>query len=150
MVDHIRTLLLNPGDRTDYRPVSDAVTDKVLVLFADGAVDAFFVDKVLPLALAPDLVPFRTAFDQRLTPPAMTSVYRDEDTGIDLSGVYARVLGDEGWWTTSRVFNHPDPAVASVLRGLRDAALSKDSAYALGAVLLACAYRRLILQGKEG
>lgn len=150
MVDHIRTLLLNPGDRTDYRPVSDATADKVLVLFADGAVDARFVDKVLPLALAPDLVSFRTAFDPRLTPPAVTSVYRDEDTGLDLSGVYARVLGDEGWWTTSLVFNHPDPSVARVLRGLRDAARSQDSAYALGTVLLACAYRRLILQGKEG
>lgn len=148
MVDHVRTLLLNPDGRADYRRVSDPASDNALVLFCGGEPDEAFVDKVLPLALAPDLVSFRTAFDQRVTPSSRTSVYRDDDTLFSLSGAYERVLGVKGWWVTSLVFTHSDLSVARVLGGLRDAARSKDSAFALGAVLIACAYRRLVMQGE--
>lgn len=147
MLDQIRTLLLNPTDETGYVHVDDVASDVALSLLAgDSPVDDAFVDKVLPFALAADLAWARSAFDSRVTPRSTLSVYRDDDTGIDLSGAYARALTGDGRWKTARVFEHSDPEVYGVLRGLRDAALSLDSAYAIGAVLIACAYRRLILQ----
>lgn len=150
MLDQIRTLLLNPTDAIGYTHVDDAASDVALGLLAgDNAVDAAFVDKVLPFALAPDLAWARSAFDSRVTPQFTLSVYRDDDMGIDLSGAYTRALTGDGRWKTARVFEYSDPAVYAVLRGLRAAALSLDAAYAVGAVLVACAYRRLILQGGD-
>lgn len=150
MLDQIRTLLLNPTDEPGYVHVDDAASAAALGLLAgDRPVDAAFVDKVLPFALANDLAWARSVFDSRITPRRTPSVYRDDDTGVSLSGAYTRALTSDGRWKTARVFEHGDPVVYGVLRRLRDAAMSLDSAYAVGAVLIACAYRRLILQGVD-
>lgn len=91
-------------------------------------------------------------------PPQPPSVYRTEYSASDpsgktvslsLDGLRDRVLGQEGWWRISGLFSHPDPAVRQRLSDLRAAARSMDAPYALGAVLLACAYRRSLLQGGE-
>lgn len=157
MKDHIRHLLVNDGSVPGLVKVTDQAADDVMRLFgATGDItDGAVVDAVLPLALAPDLSEFRSEFDRRVTPSVTGSVYRHEYAACDdakcvsllLNGVYSRVLGLEGWWTTSRLFSHRDPAVQAVLSSLRAAAMSMDSVYALGAVLIACAYRRLVLQG---
>lgn len=90
----------------------------------------------------------------RMPPPAR-SVYRMSYTASDpsgrklslsLDGLHDRLLGKDAWWKTSALFSHQDPLVQQRLNDLRDAALSIDSAYAVGAVLLACAYRRHLLQ----
>lgn len=159
MTDHIRHLLVNSGDVPGVSKVDDKAADDVLRLFGvtgDGP-DEAVVDAVLPLALAPDLSRFRSAFDPRTTPSESGSVYRHDYTACDavrcasllLNGLYERVLGTDGWWTTVPLFSHADPACNAFLAELRSAARSMDSAYALGAVLVACAYRRLILQGEE-
>lgn len=156
MINHIRHLLVNADGVPGLRKVEDRPTDDALRLFGitgsgpDGAV----VDALLPLALSPDLASFREAFDPRTTPSEHGSVYRHDYTACDdvrcasllLNGIYQKVLGPEGWWTLANLFSHPDPAVQGVLSDLRAAARSMDSAYALGAVLIVCAYRRLILQ----
>lgn len=150
MVDHVRTLLVNPSGISGYGHVTDAPADAALRLFGvtgDEVAEAV-VDTVLPLALAPDLVSFRRFYDTRTTPSARKSVYR-ETYAVELDGLYDRVFGSEGWWTVLPVFSHPDPAINANLSEMREAARSLDSAYALGAVLLACAYRRHILQGES-
>lgn len=150
MIDHVRTLLLNPDGVDGYRKVSDGPADAALALFGlagDAESDACVVDRLLPLALSPDLAPLRRSFDARVTPSAPSSVYGEQSESPLHSGLYSRVFGRDGWWVAAAVFEHADPLYASVLREMRTAAMSKDAPYALGAVLLACAYRRLVLQG---
>ena len=158
MVDHVRTLLVNPPTGSGYVHVSDEPADAVMgmVGLTGTYLDAALVDRVLSLAMAPDLEWARDVFDQRVTPPASgSSVYRfrydvtgDDGTTLSLSldGLHDRLLGKDAWWRTSALFSHPDPLVQQRLDDLRDAAMSMDSAYAVGAVLLACAYRRHLLQ----
>lgn len=152
MTDHVRALLQNRGASR----VKDEPSDRALALFGLGgtAIDDPRIDLLLPLALAPDLSWARDVFDGRTTPPAPKSVYRAQyelsdnaghTVSLDLTGLYAEVLGQEGWWTVSPVFSHPDPLVQERLSDLRDAARSMDAQFALGAVLLACAYRRWLL-----
>lgn len=70
MVDHIRQLLLNPPSGDGYAHVEDGPSDAVMALFGLGGtyLDAQLVDRLLPLALAPDLAWARDVFDPRLTP----------------------------------------------------------------------------------
>ena len=156
MTDQVRVLLLNPSDAPGYRHVSDAPSDVVMALFgADGgsAVAEAAVDRLMPLALAPDLSRFRRFYDPRVTPPAtrsVSSVYRQAADALSPAGLYDRVLGSDGWWRAAAAFQHEDPAVAAVLGEMREAATGGDAPYALGAVLLAVAYRRWLLQGGGG
>ena len=153
MIDHVRVLLLNPAAAAGYRRVADVPADAAMALFgvsgleSSASEDATAVDRLLPLALAPDLSHFRRFYDPRVTPPRPLSVYRQSASTLSPTGLYDRVLGHEGWWTVSGLFQHVDPAVASVLSEMRLSATSGDAPYALGAVLLAVAYRRWILQG---
>ena len=153
MIDQVRTLLLNRPDMAGYRRVADVPADTTMALFgvsgleSSAAEDAAAVDRLLPLALAPDLSHFRRFYDPRVTPPRPSSVYRQSAATLSPVGLYDRVLGHEGWWTVSNLFQHADPAVASVLSEMRSAATGGDAPYALGAVLLAVTYRRWILQG---
>lgn len=161
MVDHVRTLLINPPSSDGYVRVADPEADAVLALLgATGTdLDAALVDRLLPLALAPDLAWARDVFDPRTRPTSgERSVYRmsyeasdpsGRTVSLALDGVHGKLLGTEGWWTVQRLFTHPDPVVRARLSDLRDAAMGKDGAYALGAVLLACAYRRHVLQGGD-
>lgn len=142
MVDQVRVLLANPSDVPGYVHVVDPVSDAVMDIFG-GNVDLF-----LPFALAPDLSRFRRFYDSRTTPVRPSSVYRQPADSLSVPGVYDRVLGGDGWWKVSAVFQHADPGVAVVLSEMRDAAMSGDAVYALGAVLLAVAYRRWLLQGR--
>lgn len=148
MVDQVETLLLNPSDVPGYRHVVDAPSDSAMALFGVASSDVdgkAVVLQLLPLALAPDLARFRRFYDRRVTPRGRQSVYTASALSPD--GLWDRVLGHEGWWTVSGLFQHPDPSVAAVLSEMRAAAVSADAPYALGAVLLACAYRRWLLQG---
>jgi len=148
MTDQVRTLLLNPSGVPGYRRVADAPSDAVMALFgATGDAAASAVAWLVPLALAPDLSHFRRFYDPRVTPPRPSSVYRQPASALSPSGLYDRVLGREGWWTVAGLFQYGDPAVAAVLSEMRAAAASGDAPYALGAVLLAVAYRRWVLQG---
>lgn len=106
------------------------------------------VDRVLPLAMAPDLQAFRRFFDQRVTPAARGSVYARSAGGLSPDGLRGRVLSGEGWWRVLELFHSDDQGVAGVLAEMREAAVSPDAPYALGAVLLACAYRRWLLGGE--
>lgn len=159
MVDHVRTLLVNRADfPTGYDPVEDAPSDRVMALFGVSRLckdaDVAAVDLVLPLALAPDLAEFRSRFDSRITPSAPLSVYRhryeatcgDESVPITLDGTYARVLSGDGRLAVSALFGAADPAIYAELARLREASMASDGPYALGAVLLACATRRAVLQ----
>lgn len=149
MVDHIRTLLVN-GTGSGYSPVSDEPSDRALTLFGLTGVpetDAAIVDVILPLALTPDLSWFSSRFDPRQTPPVKASVYRtDYTTSASFDGLYDRVLGPEGRWVVLSVFSASDPSIRAELARLRASFLSLDGPYALGAVLLACSYRRDILR----
>jgi len=150
MVDQVKTLLVNPRGVAGYRHVVDTPSDSVMSLFgvASGAADCeSAVSRVMPLALAPDLARFRRFYDSRVTPGRTQSVYRQSSDSLSPVGLYARVLGSEGWWTVSGLFQHNDPEAYAVLAELRAAASSTDAPYALGAVLLAVAYRRWVLQG---
>jgi hypothetical protein len=153
MVDQVKKLLLNRSGVPGMRKVSDAPSDAVMSLFgvtgadSDYDSDADVVERLLPLALAPDLVAFRRFYDGRTTPVAEASVYRTAKDGLSPDGIYGRILGRDGWWKVSALFQHDDPAVYAVLADMRDGVSGKDAAYALGAVLLAVAYRRWILQG---
>ena len=150
MVDQVETLLLNPSGVPGYRHVVDVSADSVMTLFGVAASDAdgkAVVLRLLPLALAPDLARFRRFYDRRVTPRRGQSVYRQPVSALSPDGLRDRVLGHDGWWTVSGLFQHPDPGVAAVLSEMRAAAVSADAPYALGAVLLACAYRRWLLQG---
>lgn len=153
MVDHIRTLLLNPRDLPGYLRAEDGPADRALALFGlDGSdADAARVDVILPFALADDLAWFSGRFDPRRSPAGLTTVYRhayatESGASLSLDGLRAAVLGPNGWWAIAPVFSHRDPLVTQELMALRRAAGSRDAAYALGAVLLACAYRRQLLQ----
>ncbi len=141
MVDHVRTLLIG-------NTALDGESNGTLALFgitgAGDAADTAVVDAVLPLALADDLAWCRKHFDPRVTSRPRQSVYAS-DSLPSLDGLYDRVLGPEGRWTASGLFMHADPAVSSELAGMREAAFGMDAPYALGAVLLACAYRRLVV-----
>lgn len=154
MVDQVKKLLLNMSGVPGMRKVSDAPSDTVMSLFgvtgADSDADsgADVVERLLPLALAPDLAAFRRFYDGRTTPAAASSVYRTAAAGLSPDGLYERILGRDGWWKASALFQHADPAVYAVLADMRDGVTGKDAAYALGAVLLAVAYRRWILQGE--
>lgn len=151
MVDHIKSLLLNGIGSEGARSVVDAPSDSVMALFgvtpddADGSY--VLVDRLMPLALAPDLARFRRFYDPRVTPRVRLSVYRTSSAMLSPAGMYDRVLGHDGWWTTGELFNHSDPAAYEVLSEMRAAATSGDAPYAIGAVLLAVAYRRLLLNG---
>ena len=145
MVDHVRTLLLNSDGVQGYRRVVDGPADSVLALFGVTN-DADSVDRVLPLAMAPDLACFRRFFDSRTIPSAPGSIYSQTDSTLSVAGLRNRVLSGSGWWVVLTLFNSSDAAVADVLRDMRAAAASNDAPYALGAVLLACAYRRWVLQ----
>ena len=140
MVDHVRTLLLNPDGVPAYRQVRDKPADDALALFGitgSGSAAAAAVDF---------LSVFRTCFDQRVTPSAPSSVYTQTADALSPTGLYGKVLQADGWWTVSALFRADRPDALAVLTGLRAAACSQDAPYALGAVLLACAYRRHILQ----
>lgn len=147
MVDHIRTLLLNPSGTEGYRKVADEAADRTLALIGltGGDGDAAVVDALLPLVLAPDLAHFRRFYDQRTTPANAGSVYTSDDA-VSLDGLYGRLFGQPGWFTTAKVFGAPKPEAFQDLHEMLKAALAADSSYALGAVLLACAYRRQLLQ----
>ena len=149
MVDHVRTLLLNPADRAGYEKVSDSEADEALAMFGIDGANAADVDAVLPLAMADDLAWCRSHFDQRVLPRVRTSVYSSAGEP-SLDGLYEKVLGHEGRWAISGLFMHSDPSVSSELAKMREAAFGMDAPYALGAVLLACAYRRLVAQNGEG
>ena len=148
MTDPVKTLLLNKSGVSGFRHVADAPSDVVMARFdIDGdGIDAV-VDRVLPLALAPDLSRFRKFYDPRITPQRPLSVYRQPAETLSPAGLYSHVLGYDGWWSAAALFQHADPAVAAVLGEMRAAAMSGDAPYALGAVLLAVAYRRWLLQG---
>ena len=149
MVDHVKALLLNTADTPGYHPVVDVPSDAVLSLFGfgvDAETDALVVEQVLPLALAPDLQEFRRFFDRRVTPAAAGSVYAQTPGTLSQDGLRSKVLDADGWWRVSELFHAADPDVLSVLTDMRAAAASADAPYALGAVLLACAYRRWLLQ----
>jgi len=152
MVDHVRTLLLNPDGVAGYRKVRDANADTVLARFgvtgSDGDSETA-VDRLLPLAMAPDLSNFRAFFDQRITPREPLSPYRQGSGDLSPDGLYAKVLTADGWWDVSGLFQSDDPSAQAVLDDMRAAAVSRDAPYALGAVLLACAYRRFLMQGRE-
>ena len=148
MIDQVRTLLLNPDGVPGYRRVADAPSDAVLRrmgLSGDAEADAAAVDRLLPLAMAPDLARFRRCFDSRTSPAHTPSVYNAAPG--DLEGLYAAVLAGDGWWAASALFSFDDPSAADTLAAMRFAASSHDAPYALGTVVLACAYRRLLLQG---
>lgn len=152
MIDHVRTLLLNPSDVPGYRRVTDDPADAVLARFGlsgNASTDVVHVARLLPLALAPDLAAFRTTFDPRTTPPAPTSVYATADAALDPGGLYDAVLGDSVRVGLSALFTTTDDGARPTLDGLWAAARCRDAPYALGAVLLACAYRRQLLQGGE-
>lgn len=148
MVDQIRTLLLNPSGVRGYLHVDDSASDNTLLLFGiDGQGSEGTVDALMPLVLSPDLHMFRGVFDDRVSPAAVGSVYRSDYGEIPaFDQLYARVFSPSGWWTVSSLFVHSDPHVNQQLAQLREAAVSGDSAFALGAILLTCAYRRLLLQ----
>ena len=150
MVDHIKILLLNSDNVPGYRKVVDKAVDAVLKLFGftgDITHDTTLVDMLMPLVLAPDLAPFRTYFDQRISPlKTVLSVYR-HTYDVSLTGIWDNVLSDAGWWTTSEIFNSDDQVASAVLAEMRNAARCADAPFALGAVLICCAYRRLLLQG---
>ena len=161
MVDHIRTLLLNPEGTPGYRKVSDAPSDKVLTLFGFSGKcqesDEALADALVPLALCADLAEFRTAFDGRVSPPhrarsVYRSVYCDQEctdcTAVSLDGLHDRVFGQEGRWALAPLFQHDDPSLMLTLSSLRSCTRVPDGPYALGAVLIACALRRLFLQGE--
>ncbi len=154
MVDHVKKLLLNESGARGLRRVSDPPSDAVMALFGvtgeDPVRDSGTVDRLMPLAMAPDLSRFRRFYDQRTTPPLSESVYWQPADALSPSGLYGRVLGYDGWWRVSALFQHADPGIYAVLSELRDCATSADAPYALGAVLLAVAYRRLVLQGGGG
>jgi hypothetical protein len=141
MIDHVKTLLLDAG------AASDGPADAVLALFGIGVGgdDADIVDRLLPLALAPDLRRFRRFFDRRVTPSPAGSVYSRAADGLSPDGLWRRVLASDGRWLVSALFRHDDREAADVLADMRAAAFSHDAPYALGAVLLACAYRRWLL-----
>lgn len=151
MVDHIRILLLNPTGLPEYRHVTDSAADAVMGLFGvrgdDSAADSSTVSRLLPLVYADELVHFRRFFDHRVTPAAPMSIYRTAATELSPAGLHKSILGVDGWWVVTRLFMSDDPIVFNNLQEMREAATSYDAPYALGAVLLACAYRRLILQG---
>ena len=151
MVDHIKLLLLNVT-ASGVRAVEDAASDAVMSLFGvtGSDADASVVDNLMPLALAPDLAVFRRFYDSRTTPRRATSIYRQDSESLSPSGLYDRVLGHAAWWTTGELFRHDDPAAYAVLSEMRMAASSWDAPYALGAVLLAVAYRRWLMQGGGG
>lgn len=156
MVDQVRSLLINRTSGRDYVQVDDSRSDEVLLRFGVSPTMgdeelASAVDAVLPLAMAPDLATFRRFYDQRVTPVRTGSVYCTVYGlgGHSLTGLYDRVLGPEGWWTTARLFEHDDVETGAVLADMLPAARTKDAAFALGAVLLACAYRRFMLQPEE-
>ena len=159
MVDHVRTLLVNRADfPTGYDPVEDAPADRVMALFGVSRLckdaDVAAVDLVLPLALAPDLAEFRSRFDSRIPPSAPLSVYRHRyeatcggaSVPITLDGTYARVFCGEGRLAVRAVLGAGDQAICAELSRLREASMASDGPYALGAVLLACATRRAVLQ----
>lgn len=146
MIDEVRTLLLNPAGVAGYRRVADAPADRVMALF--GVLtpdDAAAVDRLMPLALAPDLRGLRRFFDGRTTSMPTGSVYRDSCLPDVPDGLYDTVFGG-GWWAVAALFDAADPVTAGELREFSAAVESADSAYAIGAVLLACAYRRRMLQ----
>ena len=150
MIDHIKTLLLNPDNVPGYRKVTDSTVDAVLARFGitgSSSSDDTAVERVLPLAMAPDLACFRGPFDKRVTPRDPESPYRQTGDSLSTGSLYADVLTGDGRWVVSGLFQVRDMSVQSVFDDLHDAAFSRDAPYALGAVLLACAYRRLILQG---
>lgn len=154
MTDHIRTLLLNPKDGVPgYRHVSDQQVDAVLRLFGVTGedTDSVAIDRVMPLALSPELGRFRDVFDSRVSPASPGSVYRDsgQDHGMASRGLYSSVLTGNGLSSVLQLFSSDDPATGERMYALRDAVLSHDACYALGAVLITCAYRRLLLQ-QEG
>ena len=107
MVDEIRTLLVNPPTGDGYLHVEDGPSDVAMTLFGLGgtALDAQLVDRLLSLALAPDLAWARDVFDPRVTPAADQSIYRSayevsdlsgQTLSLSLDGLYDRVLGSEG------------------------------------------------------
>ena len=143
MTDQVRVLLMNPDGYPGYRHVTDDPSDSVMAMFGvDGD-----IDRVVPFAMSPDLSRFRRFYDRRVTPPGRKSIYRRPAAELSASGLYGRVMGAEGRWVVAALFQHSDPAVASVLADMRAAAVSGDAVYALGAILLAVAYRRWLLQG---
>lgn len=155
MIDHVRHLLIGRSPdgaslASDY--ATDAVLSSLGVLKASGAAEVM-VDALLPLALAPDLEEFRALFDARRTPATPGSVYSTEYSveGVDVSlnEVHSKVFGEEGWFTTAQLFQTQNLALLPTLSRLREAAMTRDSAYALGAVLIACAYRRMLLEKGE-
>lgn len=147
MVDHIRTLLLNREGVSGYRKVADDAADRTLSLIGidGGDGDDGIVDAVLPVVLSPDLARFRRFYDPRTTPAAARSVY-EADGSASLDGVVSRLLGQKGRFTSLSLFTTNNPSAYADLREMRRAAMSKDAPYAVGAVLLACAYRRHLLQ----
>lgn len=150
MVDHIKTLLLNRDGVAGYRKVNDAPSDAVMSLFGvTGSPDDTIVavERLLPFALAPDLDRFRRFFDGRVTPQDHLSPYRQTADTLSVPGLYEKVLEGAGRWAVLGLFRSEDPLVQSVLDEMYDAALCRDAPYAIGAVLIACAYRRLVLQG---
>lgn len=152
MVDHVRTLLLNPVGVPGYQHVTDGPADRVLAMFGmrcDGSdYDADLLDKLLPLAEAPDLRRFRRFFDPRVTPRDVRSIYRTPCTGLSTEGLYDKILSAGSWWQVAELFQATDPVVLADLVEMRGAASCMDAPFALGAVLLACAYRRLVLQDR--
>lgn len=70
MVDHVRRLLENPPTGDGYVHVTDGPSDVAMSLFGLSGtyLDVRIVDRILPLALSPDLAWARDVFDQRLTP----------------------------------------------------------------------------------
>ena len=151
MIDHVKLLLMNRTE-SGIRHVEDVASDAVMALFGvtGAAGDSSVVDRLLPLALAPDLARFRRFYDSRTTPNGVSSIYRQDSESLSPDGLYDKVLGHAGWWTTGELFRHDDPAAYAVLSEMRMAASSWDAPYALGAVLLAVAYRRWLMQGREG
>ena len=107
MVDHIRALLLNSGSVAGCRHVDDGPADAVMARFGvtgSAVSDAVAVDRLLPLAMAPDLSVFRRFFDRRTTPRPPMSPYSQTDDTLSPSGLYASVLTGDGWWDTTGLF----------------------------------------------
>lgn len=90
MVDHVRTLLVNPPTGGGYVHVSDEPADAVMgmVGLTGTYLDAALVDRVMSLAMAPDLEWARDVFDQRVTPPRSSFEQDRYDVYVDPNGGY--------------------------------------------------------------
>lgn len=131
------------GDMPD-APAAEVV--KLLIRGDTSYARAHSLQELVPAEMLAEAQRFLGEYESdHFRPVFRNRKYVDSDIK---DGAYDAVMGRDGWYVTRTLFDAEEPDTAENLNMLHDMVRSNDPVRALGAVVLACAYRTKVCRAR--